>query len=93
MKLGWLPRAAILSVASLLSVVAAAQGSAPTGQIDIPANVTVVGQQDPGVRKATAIVNGEVITGSDIDQRFALIAASQPDFQIPPDEVVRFRNR
>lgn len=93
MKLGWLPRAVILSVASLLSVVAAAQGSAPTGQIDIPTNLTVVGQQDPGVRKATAIVNGEVITGSDIDQRFALIVASQPDFQLPPDEVARFRNR
>ena len=33
-----------------------------------------VGKQDPGVRKATAIVNGEVITGSDVDHRLALIA-------------------
>ena len=91
MKLGWLPRAATLFVASLISVVAAAQSSTPTGQINIPTNVTVVGQQDPGIRKATAIVNNEVITGSDIDQRMALIVASQPDFNIPPEEMARFR--
>jgi peptidyl-prolyl cis-trans isomerase SurA len=90
MKLGWLPRAAILSVASLLSVVAAAQNSTPSGQLNIPENVTVVAPQDAGVRKATAIVNGEVITGSDIDQRMALIIASQ-QIQLPPDEVARFR--
>ena len=90
MKLGWLSRAAILSVASALSVVAAAQGSAPTGQLNIPDNVTVVAPQDTNVRKATAIVNGEVITGSDIDQRLALITASQ-QVELPPEELARFR--
>lgn len=91
MKLGRLARAAIILIAPVLSVVAAAQSGGPTGQLNIPSNVSIVGQQDPGVRKATAIVNGEVITGSDIDQRLALIVASSPDFQIPPEEIERFR--
>ena len=91
MKLGRLARAAIILIAPVLSVVAAAQSGGPTGQLNIPSNVSIVGQQDAGVRKATAIVNGEVITGSDIDQRLALIVASQPDFQIPPEELERFR--
>ena len=90
MKLGWFSRAAILSVAALSSVVVAAQ-AVPSGQLNIPDNVTVLAPQEAGVRKATAIVNGEVITGSDIDQRLALIVASQPNFQIPPDELERFR--
>ena len=36
MKLGWLPRAAIVLIAPVLSMVAAAQSGAPTGQLDIP---------------------------------------------------------
>src|SRR3546814_8010447 len=31
------------------------------------------GKSDPNVRKATAIINGEIITGTDVDQRLALI--------------------
>jgi peptidyl-prolyl cis-trans isomerase SurA len=90
MKLGWLPRAAILSIAPLLSMMAAAQSGAPAGQLDIPSNVQFVGKQDPAIRKATAIVNGEVITGSDIDHRLALVIASQ-NVQLPPEEIERVR--
>ena len=72
-----------LLVAPVLSAVAAAQsGSGQPGggraASTFPTTSQFVGKQDPGVRKATAIVNGEVITGSDIDQRLALIVASQP---------------
>ena len=91
MKLGWLPRAGIVLIAPLLSMVAAAQSGAPSGQLNIPDNVRIVGkQQDPGIRKATAIINGEVITGSDIDHRMALIIASN-QIQLPPEEIERFR--
>ena len=34
-----------------------------------PANVQIFGKLDPNVRKPTAIVNGTVITGTDVDQR------------------------
>jgi peptidyl-prolyl cis-trans isomerase SurA len=90
MTLGWFPRAAILLIAPVLSVVAVAQGGAPAGQLNIPDNVQFLGKQDPGVRKATAIVNGEVITGSDIDHRLALVVASN-NIQLPPEEVERVR--
>jgi peptidyl-prolyl cis-trans isomerase SurA len=90
MKLGWLPRAAIVLIAPVLSVVAAAQSGAPSGRLDIPSNIQFVGKQDPGIRKATAIVNGEVITGSDIDHRLALMIASS-NVQLPPEEVERVR--
>ena len=90
MKLGWLPKAAIVLIAPLLSMVAAAQNDAPTGRLDIPDNVHFVGKQDPSIRKATAIVNGEVITGSDIDQRLALVIASN-NAPPPPEEMERVR--
>ncbi|KMS57318.1 MULTISPECIES: peptidylprolyl isomerase [Sphingobium] len=44
-----------------------------TQQLNLPKDVTVFGKSDPNVRKATAIVNGRIITGTDIDQRLALI--------------------
>lgn len=90
MKLGWLPRAAIVLIAPVLSMVAAAQSGAPTGQLDIPENIHFVGKQDPGIRKATAIVNGEVITGSDVDQRVALALANNNQ-QLSPEELERVR--
>jgi peptidyl-prolyl cis-trans isomerase SurA len=43
--------------------------------LDLPANLQIFGKQDPNVRKATAIVNGSVITGTDVDQRVGLIAS------------------
>ena len=89
MKLARFSGAAVLTVASLLSVVAAAQTTG-TSALDIPNSVQFVGQRDPSVRKATAIVNGAVITESDIDHRLALILNAQ-DIQLPPEEVERFR--
>lgn len=44
--------------------------------LNLPANVQVFGKVDPNVRKATAIVNDTVITGTDVDQRVALVAAA-----------------
>jgi peptidyl-prolyl cis-trans isomerase SurA len=97
MKLVRLARAAILLVAPALAVVAVAQGpstpatsgASPTG-LDIPSDVQLIGRQEPGIRKATAIVNGDVITESDIDQRLALVLASS-QIQIPADEIIRVR--
>jgi len=101
MKLGTLPRAALALAGSLASVVAAAQSAqtaqnAPaqassSGQLTIPDDVEFLGH-DPNVRKATAIVNGDVITETDIDHRLALIVASQ-NVQIPPDEMQRIRQQ
>jgi peptidyl-prolyl cis-trans isomerase SurA len=90
MKLGRFPRAAIVLAAPLLSVVAAAQVAPGSPGLNIPGNIEFVGKQLPGVRKATAIVNGDIITETDIDQRLALILASNR-ITLPPDEVQRVR--
>ena len=47
--------------------------SVATQQLALPKDLTVFGKTDPNIRKATAIVNGRIITGTDVDQRLALI--------------------
>ena len=63
-----------------------------TRSLNLPQNPTVFGTAMPDVVKATAIVNGEVITQTDIDQRFALLAIANGG-QIPADEVERLRQQ
>jgi peptidyl-prolyl cis-trans isomerase SurA len=60
------------------------------GTIAIPDNVTMFGKNDPNVRRATALVNGDIITGTDIDQRLALILAAN-DNKVSPEEKARLR--
>ncbi len=48
----------------------------PETGLDIPANLQIFGKLDPNVRKATAIVNDSVITGTDVDQRVGLLTAA-----------------
>ena len=60
------------------------------GQIVIPKDVTLFGQNDPNHRRATAVVNGDIVTGTDVDQRLALIVAAS-DNKLPPEEVKRLR--
>jgi peptidyl-prolyl cis-trans isomerase SurA len=45
----------------------------PAAALNLPATITPIGKIPPQVRKATAIVNGDVITGTDVDQRLALV--------------------
>ena len=73
MKLGKFPRAAMAG--RILAVGRGCGAKRLQGGLNIPNNVQFVGPQDPAVRKATAIVNGEVITESDIDHRLALLSA------------------
>ncbi len=46
---------------------------AGSNQLDIPKDVMVFGKNDPNVRRPTAIINGTVITRTDVDQRLALV--------------------
>lgn len=92
MKLGTFPRAALVLAASLLSVMAAAQSGPGSTGLNIPQNIEFVGKQDPAIRKATAIVNGEVITESDIDHRLALLLGPTRG-QLPAEELQRARGQ
>lgn len=80
MKFGTFRRAAIVLAGSFLSVVAVAQtaGDQPRqGGLAIPSDVSFVGPAEPNVARATAIVNDEIITQTDVEQRMALMLASQ----------------
>jgi peptidyl-prolyl cis-trans isomerase SurA len=70
---------------------AAPQGSS-TATLNLPQNPQVFGGALPSVVKATAIVNGEVITQTDIDQRLALMSIAN-DAPIPPDQIDRLRQQ
>ncbi len=65
-------------------------GAAPEATLAIPDGQQLFGKNDPNVRRATAQVNGEIITGTDIDHRLALIIAAN-DNKLPPEELARFR--
>ena len=60
------------------------------GQISIPANISIFGKGDPNFRRPTAIVNGDIITGTDVNQRLALYLAANNN-KLPPEEIDRFR--
>jgi peptidyl-prolyl cis-trans isomerase SurA len=63
-----------------------------TQSLKLPENPQLFGNAMPSVVKATAIVNGDVITQTDIDQRLALLAIANGG-QIPAEEVQRLREQ
>ncbi|CAA9538252.1 MAG: Periplasmic chaperone and peptidyl-prolyl cis-trans isomerase of outer membrane proteins SurA [uncultured Sphingosinicella sp.] len=92
MKLGTFGRAALLAGGAFAAAaVAQTGGTAPANPLNIPGgNVQFFGTDDPSVRKATAIVNGDVITGTDVDHRLALIVLANGG-KVPADELPRLR--
>src|SRR5947208_1629625 len=90
--------------ASLAAVVATsaiaqqpgAQNAAPVPDtahaLKLPQNPQVFGTAMPSVIKATAIVNGDVITQTDVDQRLQLLAIANGG-QIPADQLDELRQQ
>src|SRR5690606_1141470 len=68
------------------------QAASTTRALNLPEELTVFGPTLPPVVKATAIVNGEVITQTDIDQRLALMAIANGG-RLPPEEMERLRQQ
>lgn len=75
-----LGRVSAVVAGAALATVAIAQtvpdASLPDTGLNIPKNLQIFGKRDPNVRKATAIVNDTVITGTDVDHRVALIISA-----------------
>ena len=71
-------------------VAAWSQTATPQGAITVPEDVTIFGRNDPNMRRATAVVNGDIITGTDVDQRLALILAAN-DNKPSAEEMQRLR--
>src|SRR6185312_11969000 len=95
-------RALCAGAAVLLAIASAAaaqqadqQQSQPinsTQSLHLPDNPEIFGTAMPPIIKATAIVNGDVITGTDVDQRLALLAIANGN-SIPPDQVDPLRQQ
>jgi peptidyl-prolyl cis-trans isomerase SurA len=79
-----------------IATAGAAQESAPevnsTATLNLPENPQLFGSALPSVVKATALVNGEVITHTDVDQRVALLAIANGG-NIPANEIDRLRQQ
>lgn len=78
---------ALTPVAAPAQTVAVPTADNPFG---LPEDITLFGKADPDRRTATAIVNGFVITGTDIDMRVALVTAAS-DAAISEEEMLRLR--
>ena len=79
----------ILTAGALAAQTVPDQGLPQTG-LNLPDNLQIFGKADPNIRKPTAIVNEAVITGTDVDQRLALISALR-GLRVPPEQMDQFR--
>jgi peptidyl-prolyl cis-trans isomerase SurA len=82
---------ALASIATGVVAQTVPDQSVPETGLDIPANLQIFGKLDPNVRKPTAIVNDTVITGTDVDQRVALVLAANPGSPLSPEDRDRLK--
>jgi peptidyl-prolyl cis-trans isomerase SurA len=80
----------LVSLAALALLPASASAQTLDDPLGIPADISLLGEANPNVRTATAIVNGHVITGTDIDQRVALVVSASNN-QLSEEELARLR--
>lgn len=78
---------AVAPVAAPAQTVAVPTADDPFG---LPDDVNFLARTDPDQRSATAVINGYVITGTDIDRRVALVTAAS---EAPITEAERLRLR
>lgn len=64
--------------------------SVPSTGLNIPDQLTIFGENNPNVRRATAVVNGDIITGTDVNHRLALIVTANGG-QVSNEEEQRLR--
>ncbi|WP_246167231.1 peptidylprolyl isomerase [Sphingomonas piscis] len=86
---------AATAAVALATTAMAQQAAAPVNSVstlNLPQNPQLFGTTMPSVVKATAIVNGQVITQTDIDQRLALLAMANGG-RIPAEEVGPLRQQ
>jgi peptidyl-prolyl cis-trans isomerase SurA len=102
MTLGRLSRTLLILAGAACAIAVHAQSAdedddtklAPTASttgLALPKDITVFGSFDPKVRKATAIVNGDIITDTDVDQRLSLVLLANQGAAITDEEVERLR--
>ncbi len=82
---------ATVSAAALATSAQAQEENTGSDAFNFPEDISFIVQpNDPNERRATARVNGAIITGSDVDHRVALILSAQ-QIELPPEEIARLR--
>jgi peptidyl-prolyl cis-trans isomerase SurA len=90
--LGNLGLAALLAGACAVAAYGQEEGEASSvDAFNIPDNIAILGNSELGERRATASVNGAIITSSDVEQRVALVLAANDAETVPEDELKRLR--
>ena len=91
-----LAQSVAMALGLALATAGAAQEATPQANsastLKLPENPQLFGNALPQVIKAMVIVNGEVITQTDIDQRLALMAIANNE-AIPANEIERLRQQ
>jgi len=79
-------------VAAPLAPAMAQTAAVPTADnaFGIPEDIEILGKENPDTRTATAVVNGYVITGTDIEQRVALVTSAS-ESEVSDQELERLR--
>lgn len=62
----------------------------PETSLEVPGGRIMYKRNDPNVRRASAVVNGEVITGTDIDQRILMLTRGDLS-QVPKEQMDQLR--
>jgi peptidyl-prolyl cis-trans isomerase SurA len=93
-RVRWAAAALVLAAAGTAVAQEAAAPSAgnTSSGLRLPENPQLFGTTMPSVVKASAIVNGEILTQTDIDQRLALLVIANGG-QSPADEMDRLRQQ
>jgi peptidyl-prolyl cis-trans isomerase SurA len=73
----WVLALGVAGLATIAGAQTVPDQSVPSTGLDLPANLQIFGKADPNIRKPTAIVNDVIITGTDVDQRVAMIIGLQ----------------
>ena len=81
---------ALIATAAAPASLSAQASTAVDNPLGIPADVAILGEDDPNNRTATAIVNGQVITGTDVEHRVALVVSASQN-EISAEELNRLR--
>ena len=90
MRAGSFLAAMILTATPMMTQAQTDDDQSAASALGLSDDVKLLAPRDPSVRKATAIINGAIITDTDVDQRLALVLASS-NGKIPDDEKERLR--
>ena len=84
--------ASLAALAGALAIPASSVAQNAADPFGLPADIEIMANNDPNVRVATAIVNGDVITGTDVDQRVALVTSASQN-EVSGEELIRLRQQ